>query len=126
MNGMIVGNAKEDDILKSNNLKHLRMETKKKLNRKIHGEGQKISPNMHRVTVYLYNPPRKGNALGKGSKDFKTTHTFKDIDTHEKAMEIINHFAEGMNNGHISYSMIKRAYYNGECLVYDGLWLDKN
>ena len=70
------------------------METKKKLNRTIHGEGVKTSPNMHRVVVHLYNPPRKGVMTGRGSKDFKTTHTFKDISTRESAVEIINQFTE--------------------------------
>ena len=86
----------------------------------------KVSPNMHRVVVHLYNPPRKGVNTGKGSKDFKTTHTFNDIKTFEGAFEIINHFAEGKADGHINYSMIKRAYYNGAPLVSDGVWIAKD
>lgn len=93
------------------------METKKKLNRIIHGEGTKISPNMHRVTVYLYNPVRKGTTTGRGSKDFKTTHTFKNINSREKALEILEQFTESRIGGYVSYALIKKAYYNGERLV---------
>jgi hypothetical protein len=93
------------------------MKEKKELNRAIHGEGKKVSPNMHRVTVYLYNPPRKGAA--KGSKTFKTTHTFNNVDTPEKAMDIIGQFTES-RIGYVSYSLIKKAEYNGKCIVMDG------
>jgi len=91
-----------------------------KLNRTVHGEGQTISPNMHRVTVYLYNPPRKGAISGRGSKDFKTTHTFKEIKTLEQTMELINQFAESRVGGNLSYSLIKKAYFNGSLIVSEG------
>lgn len=99
------------------------METRKKLNRAIHGEGNKLSPNMHRVTVYLYNPARKGSSMGKGSKDFKTTHAFKGIETLDKAVEVINLFAEGRSDGRMNYSMIKKAYYNGKYIIHNGEWV---
>lgn len=102
------------------------METKKKLDRAVHGKGQKLIPNMHRVTVYLYNPARKGSLTGRGSKDFVTTHTFNEINTLEKAVAIINQFAESRNDGRMNYSMIKKAQYNGEFIIYDGVWLDKS
>jgi len=89
-------------------------------------KGGKVSPNMHRIVIHLYNPPRKGGNTGKGSKDFKTTHTFNDVKTFEEAFEIINRFAEGKADGHINYSMIKKAFYNGVVLVSDGIWIGKN
>lgn len=103
--------------------KHLRMETKKKLNRNIHGEGTISSPNMNKVTIYLVNPIRKGSTTGRGSKDFKTTHTFKDVKTFEEAFETINQFAQGRIDGELSYYQIKKAYYNGQLLISDGVWI---
>jgi len=91
------------------------MKEKKKLNRKVHGEGQKSSPKVHRLSIYLYNPPRKGSITGRGSKDFKTTHTFKEIETMEKALEIINQFAEN--------SAIKKAEYNGKLIISENKWI---
>lgn len=82
------------------------METKKKLNRAVHGEGQKTSPNMHKLTIYLVNPPRKGALSGHGSKDFKTTHTFKDVLTVEKALEILGQLSDS--------ATVNKAYYNGK------------
>jgi hypothetical protein len=96
------------------------------IKRKTHGEGQKISPNMHRVTVYLYNPVRKDSSTGKGSKDFKTTHTFNEVKTFEEAFGIINQFAEGGRDGHMNYSRIKKAYYNGKPIISDGIYIAKN
>lgn len=83
----------------------------------------RICPNIHRLVVHLYNPPRKGTSTGKGSRDFKTTHTFKEIKTLEEALQIIDQFTEGrMDN----YSMIKKARYGDVCLVSDGIWVAKN
>lgn len=96
------------------------METKTKLNRNVHGEGHKISPNMHRLVVHLYNPPRRDSVTGRGSKDFKTTHTFKEVKTVALAIEALNQFIENRSDGYISYSKIKKAYYNGECMVSEG------
>lgn len=93
------------------------METKTR----IRGKGHKISPNMHSVVVHLYNPSRQGCTTG--SKDFKTTYRFKEIKTLDEALELINHFAESRTGGYISYSMIKKAYYNGVILVLDGQWI---
>jgi len=101
------------------------METKKKLNRAVHGNGQKVNPNMHRVVVYLYNPIRKGSPTGKGSNDFKTTHTFKDVNTIDHAISIINEFAENHSDGGIKYSVIKKAYYNGRLLINDRIVVGK-
>lgn len=88
------------------------------------GKSTKIAPNMHCVVVHLYNPPRQG--ASKGSKDFKTTHTFRGIKTFNAALEIINQFAESRTGGYTSYSMIKKAFYNGSLLVLNGDWIAKN
>lgn len=88
------------------------------VNRSIHGEGKKVSPNMQKVTIYLYNPPRKG--YSKGAKDFKTTHSFNEIPTLERAMEVINQFAENREGGMLSYALINKAYYNGKLIINKG------
>jgi len=87
------------------------------------GKGRRVAPNIHRVTVQMYNPPRKGVTTGKGSKDFKTTHTFNNIKTSEEALDVINRFAESRIGGNLSYSLIKKVYYNSEILVLDGQWV---
>ena len=96
------------------------METTK---RNAHGEGQKISPNMHKVTVYLHNPPRKDSVTGQGSKDFKTTHTFKDVMSFEEAFSIINQFSDCRGDGTVNCGRVKKAYYNGKLIISDGKWL---
>ena len=95
------------------------------IKRKTHGEGQKISPNMHRVTVYLYNPVRKDSSTGRGSRDFHTTRTFKEVMTLDEAVIIINQFEECRGDGSSNCGKIKKAYYNGKLLISDGNWLIK-
>lgn len=101
------------------------METKTKLNRKIHGEGELISPNMHRVVVYLYNPARKDSLTGKGSKDFRTTYTFKDVMTIDEALIILKQFEECRGDGSVNCGKIKKAFYNGKLVISDGKFLSE-
>ena len=82
---------------------------------------KKKNNNIHRLVVYLYNPVRKGSTTGRGSKDFRTTNTFNNVETIHEALEIINRFTDGYEN----FSLIKKAYYNGEVIISDGKWIVK-
>ena len=99
------------------------METKKKLNRTVHGEGK--SSNVHKLTIYLINPPRD-STCPRGSNTFKTTYNYKDIMSLDNALNFINEsFASYSSEGTTSYTKIKKAFYNGHLLIDNGKLLNK-
>lgn len=81
---------------------------------------KKNNSNIFRLVVYLNNKDH--------SRDFKTTHSYKDVKTIDDAFSIIDTFFSS-NSKHIEgntiYSDVNFAYYNGKLFIKDGKTLNK-
>ena len=66
----------------------------------------KTSKNYHRLTIYLMNASH--------SKNFTTTQCYREVESLERALEILNMVAK-------SY-VIKMAYYSGKLISEGSYW----
>lgn len=72
-------------------------------------------PNYQKLTVYLHNQ--------KHLKDFRTTYSFKALNSLEESLGVIETMLGDSieyRSNHPFYDGIKRAYYSGKLIIKDG------
>ena len=76
-----------------------------------------------KLIVHLVNPPRDSSS--KGTKTFRTTYSYPEIRNEEEAYSVLSRFGEARRDGSISMWKVKKAFYNGRNIVYNGQIIPK-
>lgn len=72
----------------------------------------KGSPNSFRLTIHHVNPSRSPGL--KGSNSFRTTSTYNDVRTYNKAYDIVS----------MELDSVRKAYWNNHCIAENGMILE--